>query len=104
MIRRLRRLSMREGNRESRWDVLKAVPSGWGHVKSRTLGDGVNHFFYEKWQHMGSRRPGRKPGEVERLWGGDRPGVEGEYLDESVGREATPGGAAARAAEGAESA
>ena len=99
VIRRLRRLSMREGNRETRWDVLKAVPSGWGHVESRTLIDGVNHFFYEKWQQMGSRRPGRRSGEEEQLWGVDRPGVKGEYLDESVGREATPGGAAARAAE-----
>jgi hydrogenase small subunit len=99
VMRRLRRLSMREANRETRWDVLKDVPSGWGHVESRTLIDDVNHFFYEKWQQMGSRRPGRRSGEEEQLWGVDRPGVKSEYLDESVGREATPGGAAARAAE-----
>ncbi|MEO5739351.1 MAG: hypothetical protein ABIS29_02020, partial [Vicinamibacterales bacterium] len=99
VIRRLRRLSMREGNRAPRWDVLKTVPSGWGHSESRTLIDSGNHFFYEKWQHRGSRRAGRRKGEEARLWGGDRPGVKSEYLDESVGREATPGGAGKRAVE-----
>ncbi len=99
VVRRLRRLSMREANREHRWDALSEVPSGWGHVQGRTLLDSVNHFFYEKWQHMGSRGPGRKPGEEGRLWGVDRPGLKSEYLDDSIGRETSPGGAQAREAE-----
>ncbi|MEO7276130.1 MAG: hydrogenase expression protein HypE [Vicinamibacterales bacterium] len=99
VVRRLRRLSMREANREHRWDTLHDVPSGWGHVDGRGVLDRVNHFFYEKWQHLGSRRPGRRAGEEEQLWGVDRPGVKGEYLDDSVGRETSSGGAPARAAE-----
>ena len=84
VVRRLRRLSNREANREPRWDALNDVPSGWGHVESRTMLDRVNHYFYEKWQTMGSRRPGRRPGEAERFWGVDRPGVDGDYLDDSL--------------------
>ena len=60
VVRRLRRLSNREGNREHRWDVLKDVPSGWAHVPPSSLMDRTIHFFYERWQQMGSRRPGRR--------------------------------------------
>lgn len=87
VMRRLRRLSNREANREPRWDVLGEVPSGWAHVKAQTLTDKVVHFFYEQWQHFGSKRPGRPPGERERFWGVDRPGRAGDYLDESETRE-----------------
>jgi hydrogenase small subunit len=87
VVRRLRRLSNREVNREPRWDVLNEVPSGWGHVPNRSLIDRTTHFFYERWQQMGSRRPGRRPGEAERFWGVDRPGIKGDYLDDSLTRE-----------------
>ncbi|HXG54870.1 MAG TPA: hypothetical protein VNJ03_05775, partial [Vicinamibacterales bacterium] len=84
VVRRLRRMSMREANREPRWDVLNDVPTGWGHPRSRTMMDRTIHFFYERWQQMGSRRPGRRPGEEERFWGVDRPGLKGDYLDDSA--------------------
>ena len=84
VIRRLRRLSNKSANLEARWETLHDVPSGWGHVDQPTAFDRINHFFYEKWQHMGSRKPGRKPSEVDRLWGIDRPGRKGDYLDDSA--------------------
>src|SRR5262249_22548399 len=90
VIRRLRRLSNREGNREARWDVLNEVPSGWAHVEPSSPLERTVHFFYEKWQRMGSRRPGRRRGEDSRFWGVDRPGLKGDYLDDGVTR---PGGA-----------
>jgi hydrogenase small subunit len=84
VVRRLRRLSNREGNREGRWDVLQDVPTGWGHVKPQNTIDRTIHFFYERWQQMGSRRPGRRPGETDRFWGVDRPGIKGDYPDDSA--------------------
>lgn len=84
VVRRLRRLSNREGNREVRWGRLGDVPSGWAHVKPATVIDRTIHFFYERWQQMGSRRPGRRAGEEEWLWGADRPGTKSDYLDDSV--------------------
>ena len=81
-----RRLSIKEGNREHRWDVLEDVPSGWAHVPTSSMMDRTIHFFYERWQQMGSRRPGRRRGEEERFWGVDRPGLQGDYLDDSVAR------------------
>lgn len=89
VVRRLRRMSNQEANREPRWDALNHIPSGWGHPKSRTMMDRTIHFFYERWQQMGSRRPGRRPGEEERFWGVDRPGLEGDYVDDSVTRDVT---------------
>lgn len=87
VIRRLRRLSNREGNLEHRWDVRREVPSGWAHVDPATPLERTVHYFYEIWQHLGSRKPGRRRGEEDRFWGVDRPGVKGDYLDESVTRE-----------------
>jgi hydrogenase small subunit len=89
VIRRLRRLSNREANREHRWDVLQEVPSGWAHVQPQTLTDKTIKFFYSKWQHFGAKRPGRPPRARDRFWGVDRPGYRGDYLDESAGREDT---------------
>jgi hydrogenase small subunit len=89
VIRRLRRLSNREANREHRWDVTGEVPSGWAHVQAQTLTDKAIKFFYAKWQHMGAKKPGRPPGEQDRFWGGDRPGYRRDYIDESSGREDT---------------
>jgi len=84
VVRRLRRMSNREVNREVRWDAMNDVPTGWGHPRSRTMMDRTIHFFYERWQQMGSRRPGRRPGEEDRFWGVDRPGLAGDYLDDSA--------------------
>lgn len=86
-IRRLRRLSNRETNRERRWDVLQEVPSGWAHVQPQTFVDKTIHYFYEKWQQFGARKQGRRPGEQKWLWGVDRPGVRGDYHDDSATRE-----------------
>jgi len=86
VIRRLRRLSSREANREHRWDVLHDVPSGWGHVEAQTTLDKVVKFFYQQWQFMNSKRPGRPRGQEKRYWGVDRPGVESDYLDKSSTR------------------
>jgi hydrogenase small subunit len=84
MIRRLRRLSNRHASRERRWDVDNAVPSGWANVPGKTIGLTMMEFFYQKWQHWGARRPGRKAGEEARLWGGTRPGKPSDYIDRSV--------------------
>jgi hydrogenase small subunit len=89
VVRRLRRLSNREANREHRWDVTGEVPSGWAHVQAQTLADKAIKFFYAKWQHMGAKKPGRPPGEQARFWGVDRPGYRRDYIDESSGREDT---------------
>jgi hydrogenase small subunit len=90
VVRRLRRLSNREANREHRWDVLQVVPSGWAHVQPQTLADRAIKFFYTKWQQLGARKPGRPPGQQDRFWGVDRPGYRNDYLDESAGREDRP--------------
>jgi hydrogenase small subunit len=84
VIRRLRRLSNRHANRERRWDVAKDVPSGWAHVPGTTIGLTAMEYFYQKWQHWGARRPGRRPGEHERLWGATRPGKSSDYVDKTV--------------------
>jgi hydrogenase small subunit len=84
VIRRLRRLSNRHANREVRWDRQAAVPSGWGDVPGQGIGLKAMEFFYHKWQHWGARKPGRRPGEKERFWGVERPGVKGDYIDDSI--------------------
>ena len=84
VVRRLRRLSNREANREHRWDVLHEVPSGWAHVQAQTAMDKSIKFFYQAWQHWRSKKPGRPPGEEDRFWGVDRPGVRTDYLDSSA--------------------
>ena len=87
VFKRLRRLSNHEANREPRWDVTNDVPSGWGDYPRRTKMDRVIHFFYERWQYLGSKKPGRPPGEEDRFWGVDRPGYKSDYNDDSVARE-----------------
>jgi len=89
VVRRLRRLSNREANREHRWDVTGEVPSGWAHVQAQTFTDKAVKFFYAKWQHFASKKPGRPPGQEDRFWGVDRPGYRKDYIDESAGREDT---------------
>ncbi|MCV0403718.1 MAG: hydrogenase expression protein HypE [Chloroflexi bacterium] len=71
-IRRLRSLSNRALSREPRWDRVYdgEVPSGWGKIQKPDVVDDVVHFFYEKIQFNGSRRPGRSDG---RNWATDVP-------------------------------
>ncbi len=69
VVRRLRRLSNREANREHRWDITGEVPSGWAHVQAQTLTDKAIKFFYAKWQQMASKKPGRPPGRAGSLLG-----------------------------------
>ena len=87
VVRRLRRLSNREANREHRWDVTQQVPSGWAHVQAQTATDRAIKFFYSMWQHMGAKKPGRPASEKDRFWGGDRPGHRSDYIDGSAARE-----------------
>ena len=54
-IRRLRRLSMKKGNRTGIWDNAHQVPSGWGLAAGKKSPvDKANGFFYEKLQYRGS--------------------------------------------------
>jgi hydrogenase small subunit len=89
VVRRLRRLSNREANREHRWDATNDVPSGWAHVPPQTKTDRTIKFFYSMWQHLGTKKPGRPPGEKDRFWGADRPGNRSDYLDGTATREDT---------------
>jgi hydrogenase small subunit len=60
-MRRLRGMTNRSVNRETRWDDVDGgqVPSGWGHVGEPGPVEKVMHFFYEKMQFTGGKRPGR---------------------------------------------
>jgi hydrogenase small subunit len=89
VVRRLRRLSNREGSREHRWDVLQEVPSGWAHVRAQSATDRAIKYFYARWQQLGAKKPGRPPGQEDRFWGADRPGEKRDYLDESAGHGGT---------------
>lgn len=59
VMRRLRRLSNKDRNREVLWDESGSVPSGWAHIAPPTPADKVVHYFYEKLQFAGGERPGR---------------------------------------------
>jgi hydrogenase small subunit len=87
VIRRLRRLSNREANREHRWNAMEAIPSGWANPEPQTAVDKVVHFFYDVWRLAGAKKPGRPAGHEERYWGVDRPGVRSDHHDESATRE-----------------
>ncbi len=71
-IRRLRTLSHDNVNREVRWDAMGGghVPSGWAEVARPSVIDKTVHFFYEKLQFRGSKKPGRNDG---RTYAGDLP-------------------------------
>ena len=53
-IRRLRRMSMSNGNSEPLWDKAGEVPSAWGRETSKNPLAKVNSFFYKKLQYSGS--------------------------------------------------
>jgi hydrogenase small subunit len=60
-IRRLRRLSMRQGNREPIWDNADAVPSAWARAHGkRTTVDKTVGYFYKKLQYHGSVDLGKR--------------------------------------------
>ncbi len=61
-IRRLRRMSMKTGNREPLWDNAHEVPTGWGLGREARLEplDKANVFFYKKLQYNGSVHHGKR--------------------------------------------
>jgi hydrogenase small subunit len=60
-IRRLRRMSMKTGNREPLWDNTEDVASGWGLAKGkRDPVDKMNAYFYKKLQYNGSVDHGKR--------------------------------------------
>jgi hydrogenase small subunit len=63
-MRRLRTLSSRDRNREVRWDEIEGheTPSGWGQPYQPSVIDRPLHFFYDKMQFSGGRKPGRADG------------------------------------------
>ncbi len=76
VVRRLRRMSIRELDRESRWDVAGDVPSGWGHLQEPGIFRKAMQFFYEIWQFWGAEKPGRDDDEG---WPLSRPGSKDDY-------------------------
>ena len=88
MIRRLRRLSRLQQSRTNRWFREGDVPSGWGHAEMPGPVDKALKFFYEKWQFLNSKRPGRPRGREARYWGVDRSGKESDYHDDTSTKRA----------------
>ena len=83
VVRRLRRMTNRDLNREARWDRQREIPSGWGHAAAAGPFEKVTKYFYQRWQFMNAKRPGRPKGTERRFWGVDRPGEESDYNDRS---------------------
>jgi hydrogenase small subunit len=75
IIRRLRRLSNKNLNRETRWDLNREIPSGWGHVAPPDIAEKVVHYFYDKLQFRGAERPGRTHKAEQYADGYEVPGV-----------------------------
>ena len=61
-IRPLRRLTGQFQNREPRWGTRAEVPSGWGHVPRPSVARRMVHNLYEKYQFLGSKKPGHHQG------------------------------------------
>ncbi len=60
-IRRLRRMSMKTGNREALWDNAEEVPSGWTTQSGkRNPADKTRDYFYKKLQYHGSVHQGKR--------------------------------------------
>ena len=60
-IRRLRRMSMKTGNREALWDNAGEVPSGWTTQSGkRNPADKTRDYFYKKLQYHGSVHQGKR--------------------------------------------
>ena len=88
VIRRLRRLSNREANREHRWDVTQEVPSGWAHVQAQTATDRAIKFFYSDVAAPGGQEARPAAGARWIASGAATvPGYRSDYLDDSAARE-----------------
>jgi hydrogenase small subunit len=61
VIRRLRESTQFFQNRTRRWEEQGHVPSGWGHVREPNFIDKMGHYFYQKMQAAGGKRPGSLP-------------------------------------------
>lgn len=61
VIRRLREHTKFFHNRTRRWEKQGHVPSGWGHLREPNIVDKVGHYFYQKMQFRGGKRPGSTP-------------------------------------------
>ena len=60
-IRRLRRMSMKTGNREPLWDNADEIPSAWSAAKGPRSGtDKFAAYFYKKLQYNGSVHHGER--------------------------------------------
>lgn len=74
-VRKLRSITQEFQNREPRWGSTGEVPSGWGHVTKPAIGRVLIHYFYERFQHLGTERPGRTKPYEEYPGGYEVPGV-----------------------------
>ena len=65
-IRRLRRISMRSGNRESLWDRTGEIPSGWAveHNAKPPAAAKLVGFFYKRLQYNGSVNQAKRAGQL----------------------------------------
>ena len=78
-MRPLRRMTMQFMNREPHWGLGDKVPSGWGHTDPPGVLKKLVHKMYEKYQFLGSKKPGRH---------GDPKFYGGKTLDEAPGKPA----------------
>ncbi len=58
VIRRLRRMTMKYQNQESRWEEEGHIPSGWGAFEKPSLTSRAIHHIYQKLQYSGSAKLG----------------------------------------------
>lgn len=75
-VRSLRRVTQDFMNRETRWDRMDQVPSGWGHAPEPGVVHKMIHYFYEKWQFLNADAPGRRNPEEKYADGYEVPGVK----------------------------
>ena len=62
----LRRMSMDHQNRETNWDKLDDVPSGWALQREKMPAlRKFEDFLYRKWQFIAAKKPGRDIPEVQ---------------------------------------
>ncbi len=58
VVRRLRRMTMRYQNQESRWEQQGYIPSGWSAEMTPSVASRAIHFLYEKMQFRKTAKPG----------------------------------------------
>ena len=58
VVRRLRRMTMKYQNQESRWEEEGVIPSGWGAFDKPSMTSRAIHFIYQKLQYRNTVRPG----------------------------------------------